>query len=623
MTNHLEEKSTSSTAKQSVWRSPWLDLGLYLLLAGVPWLFLDLQERLKWSESKELLWPSYTILTIVYMALALAFLLKPEPSELGSNRDWKRIKPVTTRKKTLACIATAIIGMAVLVPSIWHTIKWLTYEPQNVVRADMVPFIELALRDFWRDSHFPYHSYMVGHWYTSSAYMPGLWLSFTVPYWFNVDIRAWQICAVALLSMVMLGYAGYMAATARSLPRRIAVIVPAIVPFAIFLLPHFSDFLMRVHVAGLWLVVALFALSLRTRSFLTAGIMLALCVLFRIWFIFAIPYMIIYFMQNRSWIGWNGIIRFWIALIFTGMAIGGPFFAFEPGAFLANTIGSYETHLITAIDANPMLAHGFGLSGLLYKLNMSIHLMVLALSTQAILLVLLIGRPSTERSVLRQIAVSVLFLSFFALVPFFYLTVPTLILFAFAGTSVTSDEENAIGTISRPTAARMRWSVVAAYVVVQMILIGLCMFGRPKTLPGNFDGMDNLRLDQAFYLQDGFEHAGWVHNLDLWPRQLDAANAYFSIVVNYPRLRHFYLVIDVQNPRPGVVMDVTINGEKLDPPVALDTTGKRWVKWDVPRKNMYFGMNKVSLHVGGQESPLLDEEANAMQVEVWQAQVND
>ncbi len=580
-----------SGAGKSLWAHPWSEFAFFAVAAFAPWLLLEVQERLRWGGHEGWLWPLFPLATFPVLAAAALLVLRPgRPA-----RETAHIEGLVLPGRDPARLArwgfAAFAGIAVTAFAVGGFFRDLHFNPLCSFQADQIPFVDMALRDFWRDSRFPYHRFEVAHWYENSVYPPFLLLQFTLPWWFGVDPRIWSAACLAALCVCLFLHAGVSAAASSSLQARIGLLLPVSIPFAVFWLPQFRDATFQVQTCGVWAMCAMLALAIRTRSWATAGVLLALCILSRAWFLLAVPPMLVHSFAAGKRMGW-GVARFWGAFAVTGAFFGLPFLLFDPGAFLHNTLGSHSILQAHRIAANPDIVQGFGATGLLHKLRIADAALPVALFMQALLVVAAVLRVRSERDVVRAMAVNLMAFAAFAPIPFAYLFVPPLVLLAFAGPASTMNERNALEALPRRMVGVLRGGLAAVFAGVLFLLIGAGMFARPKTVPAT-----NAPLESQVRLFHGFERPGW------WPATFDEGHlvtgrhAYLSFTVAYPRLRTLYIETSVANAgEEPVLLDVVLNGEAVG---TIETGAERsYARIAVPRKNLRYGGNELGLHVG-------------------------
>lgn len=562
-------------------RSPWAEVALFAVAALLPWFILDAQEQVRWGARSHLVWPLCS-LTIVPVLAAATLLLARRPS-----RVLDALAPAgdaATRRLWLLAGAAAIAVAFPLAIGHFHDLAaW----PTSAHRSDQIPFIELTLRDFWRDSRYPYHKYDVGHWYQASVYPPFLWLQYTLPYWFAVDLRTLTSASLLVLSVAMFGHAIVGAASTASWPARVACAVPAAVPLLLFVLPTWRESLLIVQTPCLWMMCAFLALAVRTRSWLASGILLALCACSRPWFLFAIPPMLVLSVANRRAMGADGLARFWGGLVVTGGAIGLPFLMFDPEAFLGNMLGSYSQYHGLTVANDPTTRHGFGFSQLLATLRIEDAAMPIALAVQAALFALACMRVRDERGAVRAMAVNLLWFSAFALVPFFYIFVEGLLLLAFAGPGT------ALEHASRRCVGRVRAAMAALGIAALFGFMAAGMFARPQVVPRT-----PMVVADSVLLIAGFDRQGWVSRSGGEPFALADRHAYLSASTEHPRLTKLALDIEAQDVPADTWLEVVLNGEPIGG-IALGEGGRREHQLHVPRRNLKYGGNEIALHVGG------------------------
>lgn len=560
-------------------RSPRAELALYVVAALLPWFVVEGQEQARWHGRADLVWPWFS-LAVLPVLVAAAMLVG---RRAGATANAAPSDPTTRRLWIFAGVVAATVALPLAV----GYFRDLTMRPVSALRSDQLPFIELALRDFWRDSRFPYRSFEIAHWYEPSVYPPFLWLQYTFPYWFAVDLRTLSAASLLVLFALLFGHALLAMSRSALCTSRPALAIPVAIPFLLFALPTWRDALFMVQTPTLWMMCALLALAVRTRSWMSAGVLLALCTLSRAWFLFAIPPMLVYSFANRREMGMNGLARFWGSLTVVGLAIGLPFLLFDPAAFLENTVRSYDKFHAVTIATNPAAREGFGLSQLLAAMRLEDAAMPIAVAVQAGLFALACRRVRTEREVVRAMALNVMCFSAFAVVPFFYVYVEGLVLLAFAGM------DGALESLSRRTVARARLAIAALAAVAIGGFVGAGMFARPRVVEGT-----SMSVAESMYLVAGFDRHGWV------PRSSDNApvvvdrHAYASVSVDYPRLTKLVLDVETAAPADGAWLEIVLNGEPIGG-VSIAEAGRREHVLHIPRKNLKYGGNELALHVGG------------------------
>ncbi len=579
-----------SETRDSFWSSPWAELLLYLIAAFVPWLLLEMQEQWRWSGHESRLWPLFTLSCFPVLAALLLLVLRPgRPAREPAPIEGLVLPGREPARLVLWGIAAFAVA-ALLVPIVAGYFRDLFFRPMCSVQSDQMPFIEMALRDFWRDSRFPYHKYEIAHWYQASVYPPFMLLQFTLPWWFGVDPRIYQAACLATLSACLFLHAGVCAAASSSRHARIGLIVPVLIPFALFFLPKFRDVLFVVQTGGVWMMCAMLALAIRTRSWLIAGVLLALCIVSRAWFLFAVPPLLVYTVANRDRMRW-GIARFWGALTVTGLLIGLPFLLFDFEVFIHNTVKSYSLYQPIKIAENPEIVQGFGFTGLLHKLRIADVAMTAALFLQASLFIIAALRVRTERDVVRAMALNLMAFGAFAMIPYYYIFVPSLVLLAFAGPAATMNERIALEGLPRHFVRWLRTGIFVFFVTLLFVLIGAGMFARPTILKGT-----NAPLAGLVKLCHGFERSGWQQATTDDGHAVVDRHAYLVFNADFPRLSTLYVESSTGGVTEPIPVEFVLNGE----PVGTYSLSpeRKYTRISIPRKNLKYGGNELALHIG-------------------------
>src|SRR5690606_4878743 len=144
--------------------------------------------------------------------------------------------------------------------------------------GDMLPLIEMSLREFWANHRYPDHFYEVAHWEIPLTYFPGVWLPFTAPWRLGIDIRFRHPVCYLVMTAMLVGYSLRRIHGARGAMEIVFAVPPALVGLYLFYVPTFRGFLPALHLLPFWLFTVCWGIYFMERRWFVSGIFLGLCV---------------------------------------------------------------------------------------------------------------------------------------------------------------------------------------------------------------------------------------------------------------------------------------------------------------------------------------------------------
>jgi hypothetical protein len=570
--------------------APVVRVGAYLVAALLPWVVLDRQEVVRYSPDPSRLWPTWTIATLLHAGvLGLVLWQQLGPASAGTDGDG----PARTdageadgqcaRGRMALGTAAYVLLIAALAPTIASLLEMLWLEPITATRADMIPLIQSALRDFWVLHHSPYRAHEVGHWWVAMTFMPGLWLPFSIPFLAGVDIRTWSLFGVVGACLLLLADGTANAVRARHRATRVACAATLLAPAFLLFAETFRFMMDYLHLGGYWLALVLWGLALRKGSHRLAGVLFALCVLSRPYMVLAVP-----LYAAWSWNRWrrdrSAVLGTWTAIIVTGSLLGLPFLLHDPRQFVAGVLVGYDQMLGYHIEVERWRTHGFGLTGLLFEWGGFAWKLRFALLSVGVLLVLTARRLHEARTLLLVVAAALFLFLWFAIIPWFYVFVSPLLLMALAAPAF-GDDACRLDDCPAPIRGRLQGATAAGLGLLLVLFVGFPFLPPPRS------------VESGIFLRQGFDAHGRVENDGQRAHRLVAPDAYFALPVH--AIAHRWLVLDfaaAAPPPPETFVDVYVNAEYIGSH-PLTGAGPLRVRLAVPRQNLFRGSNAVRLRL--------------------------
>lgn len=569
---------------------PWLVLALYLAAALLPWVLLNAQEQIRYSESPERLWPAWTLFTAIHLGLLglLAWLTLSPPLREGGETPLIPEHPGAGRR-VLAAVVFGVLALA-LVPGILRYQLMIWYDPMTPTKGDMVPLIESALRSFWLEHDFPYKGHEVAEWWVWLTFLPGLWLPFSVPFLAGVDIRIWSAAGLGAAGWLLFLDAAFGLVRSESWRSRAALLPAAVAPFVLLHATTFFETLPILHLGGFWLFVVAWAMCLKHGSNFLAGLFFGLCVLSRPYMVVLIPFHGVF--SYWQWRDGNrsAVWRTWSAAAIAFLAVMVPFLLVDAKGVVYGTLVGYEQALTHHVESNRWTAHGYGLTGLLSEIGLYETKLLLAAILELTLLAFVAPRLRTARAMLIVSALALFLFLGFSIIPWFYTFVtPALILTVGVPAFEAGDDVP-------PSPAVRRRFVVVGFLFPAILLGGLIarsLFDQPERLTIQAEGGTDA-LFESKYLHLGFDTAGWVENTGARGFAMMRADAYFSIPVHTIDHDTVGLGLEVIEPGKGLWIDLYANGEYLGGRELLYSGP---YEWSLPRGNLFVGGNAFRMRV--------------------------
>ncbi|MBX3727688.1 MAG: hypothetical protein KF858_00755 [Candidatus Sumerlaeia bacterium] len=567
-----------------------MQVAAYLVAALLPWVLLDRQEVVRYSPDPSRLWPTWTIATLLHAAV-LGLVLWQQlgrtrtdtaghgPSRTHAGEGQSRCR---TGRAALG-VGAFVLLVAALAPTVASLMEVLWLEPIAAVRADMIPLVQSALRDFWTLHQSPYHAHEVGHWWVAMTFMPGLWLPYSIPFLAGVDIRTWSLFGVVGACLLLVAGGTANAVHARDRATRIACAATLLAPAFLLFGETFRFMMDYLHLGGYWLALVLWGLALRKGSHRLAGVLFALCVLSRPYMVIAVP-----FYAAWSWNTWRrdrmAVLHTWVAMLATGSLVGLPFLLHDPRQFIAGVLVGYDQMLGYHIEVERWRTHGFGLTGLLFECGWFDWKLRFALLSVGVLLVLTARRLHDACALLLVVAAALFLFLGFAIIPWFYVFVSPLLLMALAAPTF-GDDRDQLDTCRSPIRRRLVGATAAGLGLLLALFVGFPFLSPPDSVA------------DARHLRQGFDAHGWVVNDGQTRHLITAPDAYFALPVE--DITHRWLVLDFDctaSPPPDAFVDVYVNTEFIGSH-PLTGPGALRVRLAVPRQNLFRGANAVRLRL--------------------------
>lgn len=389
-------------------------------LACIGW-----QTRLQLSGRVSLKW-SVAVTAVLTVLLAICFLAAPHPKseDEKGGKALRRGKWISAFAGGALFLGGGAILLAVLLRGVCHN-YWRV--PITAYRADMLPLVFSALRDFWRDGLYPYHFHQTGNWQIPLTYPPGHWLAFTPAYLLKVDIRYVSAFCLGVVSMagMLMAWEG----RGRGWCAPLALLAAAAIILWFYTMPPFHGLHAVLHVAPYWLAVVLWAWTTRRGHWILSAVFFGWAFVTRPPFMIALPFWLLFLWRNRRQVPFPAMIA---AFGLTGLVIGFFFFCHDPKAFCYGVNEWYKigSDYLIAGDSSRVL--GIGWTGLLWRMGLYAWKMPVAG-------VLLVGmfvwswfKLRTANDLFCCAGVAMILFLMFSIIPWFYVYFAPLHLLFFA-----------------------------------------------------------------------------------------------------------------------------------------------------------------------------------------------
>ena len=568
------------------WLAPVLLGVCWLLVAAGPWLLLDHQQHLHRTDEREALWPLYTLLTGVFWGLLVGLLCWKDRGEGAvTSVRWERGRWVLAGAVGLAGLLFVQHEVRAFARTVW-------FSPISPVEGDMLPLIQSALRDFWRDGVYPYRLHEVAAWELPLTFTPGLWLPYSLPWLAGVGIRFVGAAAAAAAGLACIGWAAWRIAEAGSAREVVAAVPVLFLPAAMLSLEYFDDFLSASHLVVYWAVAVFAAMAVRLRLHATSGLLLGWLVIARVYMVLLFPFVGLY-----AWRLWRedrrAAVRLLVCFAAPGVLLAVPFFLWDPAWYTRGFLAGYGEQLSWHIEQTPYFVHGLGWTGLLGKLDAAGAGTGLGLVLQVPLWVHAWRRLRTERDLLLYGAAGLVVFLSFSMVPWFYIYGALLVFLAFAPPAVVAG--GAPPVLSR-RAAHLVVAGTAAAAVLLMAVVMLWARGRDVRY-GEFPA----DADSALYFEArrtlwGFDYHAWVSNSEDDWRLVTGQDAFVAMPVRDVAAGR--VVIALRGTEPAAQAHVHINNEYAGTHQLPEGEGGV-VSLPVPEGNLFRGGNLLRVRLEG------------------------
>jgi len=563
-------------------------LAAWLILAAMPWACLAWQESLRHTSAQSALWPVATLLGIAQIS-ALAWLLPQR----------KFYRPTTTTRMPWWIVVTAaLVALAFVAKGARHHARLMWFVPLHPMNSDMLPLIDMGMREFWRDHAFPYHYTWVGHWAIPLTYPPGLWLPFSWTRFAGVDLRAWSVVSLLCTTTSLIAWGVWhlrrdgLAATHRVAGFGCLALAPAL-----YHAQPWLHFLPSLHVAAVWLAVVAWTAAQTGRSYLLAGLLLGSLGVARPYWAAAMPAVFAWSFHRWRAGDREAVIRVWIGAAIVGAIVMAPFLLHHPSAVLHGVISWYREGSDWLIANDPWIVHGFGLTGAMEKFGARAAMGPLALAGVLVVTVLGWRRAATDRGFVQLAAACLIPTLHLSIVPWFYTFPDALLIFLLLPPTSDADADNR--TLSHDLASRrvgLRYALVLAPLIFSFGLVWWMMRRPPEHLREPAAGGSNLLRESRLHCH-GFEIGGWHENLGTYPARIVDANVYLGLPVTDRSARSLVVGWAAESTVPPLTIAAFLNGEPVGTWTTTDAPNP--VRFDIPRGNLFLGQAMIRLAVAG------------------------
>jgi len=577
---------------------------IYLLAAFVPWILLGIQEHIRSSPGGHAI-PLFffSIFTLFHAASLIILLFKGKEFFQRDIIDPK--SPSLDLKPGAPNLISGTVFILLLIPIFFGFVRnyrILWHSPINPLQGDLLPLIQYTLRDFWRDHQNPYHFHRIAHWQIPLTYHPSVWLPFSFPYLFGVDIRLFTLGSLGMLGVLMPVFTAFrMRVSLRSKSFGfLYLIVPAAIPIFLFHLPVYREFFPSLHLSGHWLYILGLGICTLYRFHFGTGLFLGLCLASRPYFVVLLPFYFLYGIFH-----WReekkGVLLQILGLAIPSLILILPFLLHNPRAYLFGVLEWYQQSEAVNLVNDPQKVQGLGLSGILFKAGLYQWKFQVAALFQIAVILLSLKRLKTPRQLILAGAVALFFMLYLSYVPYFYTYVDPLILMAVLPLYVDpEDQHGSPGT--RKFTSRAIWSSIAVFPALLGLLVFLFHFNSDRYLskPVLYG---NKTISKSMNTLGGFAFNSWVDNNEKAPRKIIENNSYVTVPLLETNDRELQITLESMPCDQSIICRVYLNGERLGRK-RLASGEKRQYSFPIPRQNLFIGNNLVHIELMGEEKPI-------------------
>lgn len=422
----------------------------------------------------------------------------------------------------------------------------------------------------------------MGIWDNYLNFLPGLWLLYSVPWLAGADVRLLTVAATSALA-VLLGVETFRRLRGSTNVRPLlTAVAPALALIAIYYLSAFRDFLAYSHVASYWLLLATWAVAWRGRMHVVAGVLFGLCAASRPTMAVAAPILLIFFLRCASR---RDAVRFIVPAAVSFFAVMLPFLVIDARATLYGIAGAYTEILLREVAADPTQAQGFALTGFLHAGGVLERYLAFAAIAQVPIWWLAWRRMRDETDALQFVALALLAFAFFAIVPFFYIFVPPLLLLTLSLPARCVD-----ASIS----ARLQVGTVACvFFGLFGVLLAATWFAPVKQIPEMAREGGFMLLDSRKAL-GGQQDLGWEDNSGATASILHDPDSFFGIPLHDRRAEALYIHVQSHHDEP-MPLYLFVNGVE-EKHIELQPGARETYRVPIASARLYRGTNRVRVH---------------------------
>ncbi len=527
-------------------------LGLLLCIFYI-YLAIYVGERIRYGKYVDLLWPFVTSLTIpAFLSLGvLTFLfLKPIESKDFPEKEYSENKRYFHSVLIFACFIVLFSFSSFYLKEIW-------LYPINPMRADMLPLMEVGLNSFWNGEGI-YKRHQVADWDLGMTFSPALWLSYSIPWLLNLDLRILNFSAIVtgFFSIFLLHIS--ISQFSRCKWLEVGPFIPLITLMLVWFFSPFESFSLISHLTIYWLYLVLFGIFFRLRFPVAASIFLGLAISSRLILVIVLPIIIIHLLRNYDR---KHQIRFLVPVTLTGLIIVFPFFITNPSGFLYPYMKGYSDALSWILADSPHLREGFGFTAFLFHYSLEILKWPLILIGQFLLYSLTFFKAKNDESMFLLCGISLLWFLSFMIIPWYYTFASAMILLSF---SFPIMDERFSEKLSRK---KNKWQVCYTAGIFSLLLLTFLMafLSEPKNYqtPPQYGDHPILR---SRYLMSGTSIQGWQDNTKSTAPTFDGESA--MVAIPYHRFFHQHpleleLAIETFDVSDPVTVPLKFNSRNL------------------------------------------------------------
>ena len=545
-----------------VWSRTHLLL-LYLAVSALPWA-CHISD-----PGRQRLWQVNGVLSVVH-AVAFCVLVGAYTAKQNSVRHPPAPPPIV-RLGAAGAVTLLAVSLTRLIRT-YGTVFWLT--PLAPARNDMVPLIVSALRCFWRDNRYPYVSHQVANWSLNLSYLPAHWLPFSIPYFFGMDIRVWSFAAFLAFVVVCFVSAMSCIVAAKTWQETIASVVPMLVPVALRFATVGFD-----HIAGNWLLIALWPLLLLRRRFFAAGVILGLCLSARLYFVALVPLLLTYFVRrwrtNRT-----EVIQQVVGIALPIVLIAAPFAIYSPLRFLDGVVGEPSRSGNYHLHNDPQnWFRGLGLTQIFFYLKLHWLVVPVSILTQLALWFTFARRVNTERDLIIASALSLFVFASLVPLPAFRYQVDALIMLGMTPPLEWSAPDPASSD------RRRGWSVTPLLMAVALCAVGLVIGARLHVWKANLMSRDTTTA----WLRRPVVLSGPMNGPGGWPV---VSESYLGLPAVDTNHRKLMMTVEAAPTGGATQLRVHLNTELVSV-LTFDRPGTQEFVISIPPRNLFIGVNFV------------------------------